>query len=101
MACRIGQLQCSQLVNRWGPLPVADACEVISRVADGLAVAHAQGMIHRDVKPSNLMIQLPQYGSTGDAPMAKVLDLGLALLGDSQPPAARDAASRQVMGTLD
>ena len=57
-------------VARCGPLPVAEACEVIRQAALGLQHLHEHGLVHRDVKPSNLMLT-PAGG-------VKVLDLGLA-----------------------
>ncbi|NOY42555.1 MAG: protein kinase [Planctomycetes bacterium] len=58
------------LVARQGPLPIAEATSCILQAARGLVYAHAQGMIHRDVKPSNLLL-----GADG---IVKVSDLGLA-----------------------
>ena len=52
--------------------PSPNACELIRQAADGLQYAQEQGLIHRDVKPSNLM--LSRDGRV------KILDLGLALL---------------------
>ena len=49
-------LDLSELVRRRGPLPVADACEIIRQAAVGLEYAHQNGMVHRDIKPSNLML---------------------------------------------
>jgi serine/threonine protein kinase len=62
----------ARLVKRIGPLPVADACEVIRQAALGLQAIHEAGLVHRDIKPQNLM--LTPEGSV------KVLDLGLARL---------------------
>jgi aminoglycoside phosphotransferase (APT) family kinase protein len=52
-----------------GPLPPADALKVCAEVASGLAAAHAAGLVHRDVKPANVM--LTPAG-------AKVVDFGIA-----------------------
>jgi tetratricopeptide (TPR) repeat protein len=57
---------------RHGPLGVADAVSLARRAAQGLAAAHARGVLHRDVKPGNLMLV------GGDARDARVLDFGLA-----------------------
>jgi serine/threonine-protein kinase len=45
------------LIARDGPLGPARAVEVIAQVAEALDTAHAAGLVHRDVKPSNVMVQ--------------------------------------------
>ena len=45
-----------QRMTREGALPAADAYRLLSEIADALVYAHARGVIHRDVKPSNIMI---------------------------------------------
>jgi serine/threonine protein kinase len=73
-----------------GPLRVPDAARYFLKVLDGLAAAHAAGLVHRDLKPSNLMIT-----PDGDA---KILDLGLARALGEESPLTRPNV---VMGTLD
>ncbi len=86
-------LDLSELARRCGPLPVADACELIRQAAVGLQHAHENGLVHRDVKPSNLML-----GCDG---RVKILDLGLALLQEDRPAAEEVTGAGQAMGTAD
>jgi tRNA A-37 threonylcarbamoyl transferase component Bud32 len=61
-----------RVVHEGGPLTVAEACACVRQAALGLQHAHEQGMVHRDVKPANL-IRCPDG-------TVKVLDFGLAAL---------------------
>lgn len=65
----------ARIVAEHGPLSVPDACEVTRQAALGLQHAHEHGLVHRDVKPSNLML-------TPDGTV-KLLDLGLARTAES------------------
>lgn len=62
----------AKIVEKKGPLPVVNACHYIRQAAQGLQHAHEKGMVHRDIKPQNLM--LTKRGQI------KVLDFGLARL---------------------
>jgi len=92
----------SRLVKYIGPLPVADACEIIRQAALALQYAHDQGLIHRDVKPGNLMLEAgaPSHGQS-PAVTVKVMDLGLALFGAASEAIDELTTVGQLMGTLD
>jgi hypothetical protein len=62
-----------------GPLPVEQALEVASQIADALDKAHRQGIVHRDLKPGNVFL-VRAAGASG-APHVKLLDFGLAKSG--------------------
>jgi tRNA A-37 threonylcarbamoyl transferase component Bud32 len=78
-----------RLVKERGPLPVAEACEYIRQAALGLQHAYERGMVHRDVKPDNLI-------RCADG-RVKVLDFGLAALTAERGSALTDLNA--IMGT--
>ena len=65
----------AQLVAAEGPLPPARAVHLLRQVCGALAEAHAAGLVHRDVKPGNILVS--ERG--GRADVAKLLDFGLVL----------------------
>ena len=54
-------------------LPVASIVELVSQVADGLAYAHGQGIFHRDVKPTNVLLASADWAMLGDFGIARAL----------------------------
>jgi len=94
----IDGLDLGQLVQSSGPLRIADACQIIRQVAVALAYTDSQGFVHRDVKPSNIMLS-----RSGEV---KLLDLGLARfeVGDPDHPEIAGpelTGTGQTMGTAD
>jgi len=62
------------LIKRSGRLDVKLALEIAAQVAAGLAAVHEQHLVHRDIKPTNIMVKLKEGGGV----TAKIIDLGLA-----------------------
>ena len=81
-----------RLVRRSGPLPVATAVRYVREAALGLAHAHASGVIHRDVKPSNLLV--------GDDGRVCVGDWGLARTQAGDSAAPKLPAAGGILGTV-
>jgi formylglycine-generating enzyme required for sulfatase activity/serine/threonine protein kinase len=84
------------IVKDQGPLPVRQAVEYILQAARGLQYAHSKGIVHRDIKPGNLL--LDKEGTV------KILDMGLALIAGAEAAMGgpeRLTATGQVMGTCD
>jgi serine/threonine-protein kinase len=79
-----------ELVDRTGPLPVDQAVGLTLQIARALAFAHQQGLVHRDVKPQNVLLN--------DDGRAKVTDFGIARSLDVQHGMTQ---SGTVMGTSD
>ncbi len=94
----------ARLVEQRGPLPLSQACHFVRQAAIGLQHAHERGMVHRDIKPQNLMVT--RKGQV------KILDFGLARFASEREanvasglavPASSSLGTRQgsVLGTPD
>jgi serine/threonine protein kinase len=84
----------AKLVQKAGPLPVAQACNFVYQAALGLQHAHEHGMVHRDIKPSNLMLT-----KDGNKPVIKVLDFGLAKAASERGTDGGLTQDGQMLGT--
>lgn len=78
-------------VKQSGPLDIATAIQCTADAARGLHHAHEKGIVHRDVKPGNIML--------GSDNAAKVTDLGLARFSDADPNAVEVSQTGLVIGT--
>jgi serine/threonine-protein kinase len=76
------------LLERVGRLEPDVAVALVVQACEGLAAAHARGIVHRDVKPSNLFLERSQSGRV----VVKVTDFGLAKTAGDGPPGASLAA---------
>jgi eukaryotic-like serine/threonine-protein kinase len=108
----------SRLIKQNGALPVATACEYIRQAALGLQHAHERGLVHRDIKPGNLLVtkgepslngpgsrpaQSKRTGGQVGKPLVKILDMGLARVAFAEDEATGMSITNDgtVMGTPD
>ena len=82
-----------EIVKRRGPMDFKKAADYIAQAARGLQHAHDRGLIHRDVKPANLLVN--KDGKI------KLLDMGLALLDSEEDHSLTVANNENVLGTAD
>jgi serine/threonine protein kinase len=86
----------SQVVKQRGPLPVINAVYYAHQAALGLEHAHEHGMVHRDIKPNNLILSVQAKRH-----VIKILDFGLAKATSEKVSSSELTGSGQILGTPD
>ncbi|MBF0578351.1 Stk1 family PASTA domain-containing Ser/Thr kinase [Erysipelotrichaceae bacterium RD49] len=71
----INGMTLKELISRTGPVPAAQAVEIMKKLTSAVIEAHSRNIIHRDIKPQNVLVS-----KTGDL---KIADFGIALAADS------------------
>jgi len=84
------------VVKSRGPLPVVNACQYVQQAAIGLQHAFEKGMVHRDIKPQNLIL-----AREGKRHIVKILDFGLAKATREKTDETGLTGEGQMMGTPD
>ncbi|HVZ70895.1 MAG TPA: protein kinase [Polyangia bacterium] len=86
------------LLQRSGPVAARQALTWCADACEGVAAAHAVGVVHRDLKPSNVFLANVVGGSGAEKPVVKVLDFGLAA-GDPSPDNATRLTGEYIIGS--
>ena len=85
----------NHLINRFGRLDIKLALEIAGQVAAGLAAVREQNLVHRDIKPTNIMVRLKEEGDIA----VKIIDLGLAKTLDESASEAGISSPGAFVGT--
>ncbi len=89
--------QVDRIVSRVAAIPVAMACDIVRQAAIGLQHAHEQKMVHRDLKPGNLIVDWSADGIG----TVKIMDMGLVRLSTDGDERTSVTKAGQIMGTPD
>ena len=79
-------------IDKNGPYPVAEALAILAQLASALAYAHGAGVVHRDLKPPNVIL------ANGDPEAVKIIDFGLAKIA-AEEGLTRLTEDQQVLGS--
>jgi serine/threonine protein kinase len=103
-------LDLRRMVKARGPVPVSHACSYVHQAALGLQHAHEEGMVHRDIKPGNLMlshkkehavIKLLDFGLSKAASEQSASEIGISLPVDERNLGAHLTCTGEMLGTPD
>jgi hypothetical protein len=101
----VGGIDLARLAKQVGPLRVADACDLARQAALGLQHVHECGLVHRNIKPSNLVLAPAGVGrelpGADSGPLVKILDLGIARLAAEQAEGPALTGEGVGLGTAD
>ncbi|HRA86894.1 MAG TPA: protein kinase [Planctomycetaceae bacterium] len=89
--------QLDRIASRITAMPISVACDIIRQAAIGLQHAHEQRMVHRDIKPGNLIVDWSPEGNG----TVKIMDMGLVRLSTDGDEKTSVTRAGQVMGTPD
>src|SRR5436305_8814566 len=93
---RLDGVPLAELCRTAGPLPLERALPILDAVAAAVDAAHERGILHRDLKPGNVLL----CGGDGEAPAVKVLDFGLAEIAGAPLPAPGPSSGAEADGRL-
>jgi tetratricopeptide (TPR) repeat protein len=88
-------------IKRGGPIPLDEALQIATQIADALVAAHSLGIVHRDLKPANIMLVRPEFAAD-EVIRSVIMDFGLARIDTALPQGERSQLSHsgRPIGTL-
>ena len=92
----IGGVSLEELCRQMGPMPILEAFVIGVQIASGLDAVHAAGVVHRDIKPQNIMIERRQRRRY----FVRIVDFGVAKILDARLAAGYRSRTMSVVGTI-
>jgi serine/threonine-protein kinase len=89
----------SAVLRDRGALPVEEACAIMVQACLGLEAAHARGIVHRDIKPGNVLVTRASDGGRGGGPLVKLVDFGVSRMPKATGEGPTLTESDHLLGT--